>query len=107
MRKEFRELIPLQEAKSIIFDHPPRPREETVPLACSRDRILAEKIISTVDVPGFHRASMDGYAVQAADTLESREDRPVSLRLAGCVPMGRLPTCGSPGARRPRSPRAP
>lgn len=91
MRKEFRELIPLQEAKSIIFDHPPRPREETVPLVCSRDRILAEKIISKVDVPGFHRASMDGYAVQAADTLESREDRPVSLRLAGCVPMGRLP----------------
>jgi putative molybdopterin biosynthesis protein len=91
MRKEFRELIPLQEAKSIIFDHPPRPREETVPLVCSRDRILAEKIISKVDVPSFHRASMDGYAVQAADTLESREDRPVSLRLAGCVPMGRLP----------------
>lgn len=91
MRKEFRELIPLQEAKSIIFSQPPRLREETVPLVCSRDRILAEKIISGVDVPGFHRASMDGYAVQAADTLESREDRPVSLRLAGCVPMGRLP----------------
>jgi putative molybdopterin biosynthesis protein len=91
MRKEFRELIPLQEAKSIISGHPPRPWEETVPLVCSRDRILAEKIISGLDVPGFHRASMDGYAVQAADTLESREDRPVSLRLAGCVPMGRLP----------------
>jgi putative molybdopterin biosynthesis protein len=91
MRKEFRQLIPLQEARSIIFDHAPRPREETVFLESSRDRILAEKIVSGVDVPGFHRASMDGYAVKAADTLESREDRPVSLRLAGCVPMGRLP----------------
>jgi len=50
--------------------------------------ILAEKIISAVDVPGFSRASMDGYAVQARDTHEAREDRPVSLRLAGCVPMG-------------------
>jgi putative molybdopterin biosynthesis protein len=60
-------------------------------MECSLGRILAEKIISEVDVPGFHRASMDGYAVQAADTLESREDRPISLRLVGCVPMGRLP----------------
>ncbi len=60
-------------------------------MECSLGRILAEKIISEVDVPGFHRASMDGYAVQAADTLESREDRPISLHLVGCVPMGRLP----------------
>jgi len=58
-------------------------------MECSLGRVLAEKIISLVDVPGFHRASMDGYAVQAADTLESREDRPISLRLVGCVPMGR------------------
>ena len=60
-------------------------------MECSLGRILAEKIVSEVDVPGFHRASMDGYAVQAADTLESREDRPTSFRLVGCVPMGRLP----------------
>jgi putative molybdopterin biosynthesis protein len=91
MRKEFRSLIPLPEAKSIIFDHAPQPGVEAVPMECSLGRILAEKIISEVDVPGFHRASMDGYAVQAADTLESREDRPVSLHLVGCVPMGRLP----------------
>ncbi len=91
MRKEFRSLIPLQEAKSIILDRLPRIQKETIPLECSRGRILAEKIVSDVDVPGFHRASMDGYAVRAADTLESREDRPVSLRLAGCVPMGTLP----------------
>ncbi len=91
MRKEFRSLIPLPEAKSIIFDHAPQPGVEAVSTASSLGRILAEKIVSDVDVPGFNRASMDGYAVQAADTLESREDRPISLRLAGCVPMGRLP----------------
>ena len=78
---------PNRSSSTMRPDHGKRPS----PLACSRDRILAEKIVSGVDVPGFHRASMDGYAVQAADTLESREDRPVSLRLAGCVPMGRLP----------------
>jgi molybdopterin molybdotransferase len=32
-------------------------------------RVLAEAVISQVDVPGFPRAAMDGYAVQAADTV--------------------------------------
>lgn len=51
-------------------------------------RVLAEKIVSKVDVPGFDRASMDGYAVRAEDTIGSREDQPVRLRLTGIVPMG-------------------
>ncbi|MCX6669677.1 MAG: molybdopterin biosynthesis protein [Methanothrix sp.] len=88
MPKEFRSLIPLEEAKSIVLDHAPRTVEEAVPLERARGAVLAEKIISAVDVPGFSRASMDGYAVHAADILESREDRPVRLRLAGSVPMG-------------------
>ncbi len=88
MPKEFRSLIPLEEARSIILDHVPRPEEEAVPLESARGAVLAEKIISAVDVPGFSRASMDGYAVNAGDTIEAREDRPVRLRLAGSVPMG-------------------
>jgi len=88
MPKEFRSLIPLEEAKSIVLDHAPRTVEEAVPLERARGAVLAEKIISAVDVPGFSRASMDGYAVNARDTIEAREDRPVRLRLAGSVPMG-------------------
>jgi putative molybdopterin biosynthesis protein len=62
-----------------------------VPLSLAAGRILTEKIVSTLDVPGFSRASKDGFAVQSDDTLEAREDRPVSLRLSGTVPMGALP----------------
>ncbi|MEI8003858.1 MAG: hypothetical protein WCG94_05935, partial [Methanothrix sp.] len=90
MRKEFRSLISLEEALSIVFRHLPRTAVESVPLPEARGRILAEKAVSSQDVPGFSRASMDGFAVQAEDTLESREDRPASLRLAGVVPMGVL-----------------
>src|SRR5262245_6013286 len=32
-------------------------------------RVLAADIISRVDVPGFARSMMDGFALQAADTL--------------------------------------
>ena len=91
MPKEFRSLISLEEALSIVFDHLPRARTASVPLSRARGCILAERIVSSIDVPGFSRAAMDGFAVLAKDTLEAREDRPVSLRLAGRVPMGVQP----------------
>ncbi len=92
MRKEFRSLISLEEAQSIVQSHLPRTATEAVPLSEVRGRILAEKVVSSLDVPGFSRASMDGFAVLAEDTLAAREDRPVCLRLAGTVPMGVLPS---------------
>jgi molybdopterin molybdotransferase len=41
---------------------------EPVPLAEAAGRVLAAPIVSTVDVPGFDRATMDGYALVAAST---------------------------------------
>ncbi len=91
MRKEFRSLISLEEAQSIVQSRLPRTATKAVPLQEARGRIQAEKVVSSLDVPGFARASMDGFAVQAEDTLAAREDRPVCMRLAGTVPMGALP----------------
>jgi putative molybdopterin biosynthesis protein len=91
MRKEFRSLISLEEAQSIVQSRLPRATEVAVPLQEARGRILAEKVVSSQDVPGFSRASMDGFALLAEDTLAAREDRPACLRLAGTVSMGVLP----------------
>ena len=41
---------------------------EWVGLSDAAGRVLAEAAISDVDVPGFDRATMDGYALQAAGT---------------------------------------
>jgi molybdopterin molybdotransferase len=41
---------------------------ETVPLGLAAGRVLASSVVSDVDVPGFDRATMDGYAVDAAST---------------------------------------
>ena len=50
---------------------------ETVPLALARGRVLAADVVAAVDVPGFDRAGVDGFAVRAADT----ETLPAILRL--------------------------
>jgi molybdopterin molybdotransferase len=41
---------------------------ELVPLRQAAGRVLAASVVSEVDVPGFDRATMDGYAVVAAST---------------------------------------
>ncbi len=55
--------------------------EESVPLAQARGRVLAADVLSPVDVPGFDRASVDGFAIQAADSAGATASRPAMLRL--------------------------
>ncbi len=54
---------------------------ESVLLEVALGRVLAEDIRATVDVPGFDRSNMDGFAVRAADTFGVSEEEPVRLRL--------------------------
>jgi len=51
-------------------------------------RVLAEDIVAHLDVPGFRRATMDGYAVRAEDTYGADVDKPAILKLVGRVEMG-------------------
>src|SRR6476646_5247352 len=54
---------------------------ELVPLSAALGRVLAADVRAPVDVPGFDRANVDGFAVRAEDTFGASEDRPVSLAL--------------------------
>jgi putative molybdopterin biosynthesis protein len=56
---------------------------ETVPLAQAIGRVLARAVIADVDVPGFDRASVDGFAVRADDTVGASERTPKALALNG------------------------
>jgi molybdopterin molybdotransferase len=56
---------------------------EFIPLLESAGRVLAEAVIAAVNVPGFARAAMDGYAVRAADTRGADTDHPVRLAIVG------------------------
>ncbi|MCI0703151.1 MAG: molybdopterin molybdotransferase MoeA, partial [Planctomycetia bacterium] len=56
---------------------------ETVSLRESAGRVLAEALVSEVDVPGFPRAAMDGFAVRAEDTFGADAYNPLPLVLIG------------------------
>jgi putative molybdopterin biosynthesis protein len=55
--------------------------QEVVPLARALGRVLASDVVSGVDVPGFDRSSVDGFAVRAEDTVGASTEAPRALRL--------------------------
>ena len=54
---------------------------ENVSLAQARGRVLAQDVIAPVDVPGFDRSSVDGFAVRAEDTVGATAQQPRVLAL--------------------------
>jgi molybdopterin molybdotransferase len=56
---------------------------EPVPLRLAARRVLAESITSNVDVPGFDRATMDGYALAAESTEGATSYNRLSLAVIG------------------------
>jgi molybdopterin molybdotransferase len=56
---------------------------ESVALEKAAGRILAADLVSPLDVPGFDRAAMDGYALRGADTAGASEYNPLEFPVAG------------------------
>ena len=64
-------------------------KTETLPLCETLQRILAEDIFNTCDIPSFRRSTVDGYAVIASDTSGAGESIPVFLKQVGAVLTGK------------------
>lgn len=64
---------------------------DLVPLSEITGRVLAVDIVSDGNLPDFARATMDGYAVQAASTYGASEGSPAYLVVKGTVAMGESP----------------
>jgi molybdenum cofactor synthesis domain-containing protein len=89
----FRKLKTLEEAKKAIDENfkPAQIGDEDVALLEAFNRVLKEDIISTLDIPSFSRATVDGYAVRAEDTFGSDENQPATLNIVGMAFAGEHP----------------
>ena len=67
---------------------------ERVAIRSALGRVLAEDVVSPIDVPSSDNSAMDGYAVRAADLAS---DQATPLRLAGTALAGQ-PFAGEAGA---------
>jgi molybdopterin molybdotransferase len=91
MAQTFFKVVKPGEARKLLLLVEPVGKE-TISSVRARGRVLAEDLYSTVDLPHFHRAAMDGYAVRARDTFGASQSLPAYLKLAGVVEMGKEAT---------------
>ena len=81
------ETIPFAEAFRIAMDSVRRVGTERVGLDRGLGRILAEDVLSDMDMPPFNKSAMDGYACRRAD-LDNE------LEVLETIRAGRVPTRG-------------
>ena len=84
----FLTLVSVSEAVAGIRKLAVKCGDESEPLSEVLHRILARDVHADVDIPGFTRSVVDGYAVRAADTTGSGDAIPSMLNLQGRVAMG-------------------
>lgn len=65
---------------------------EHISTASARERVVAVAPRSPIDLPEFPRSTMDGYAVNAADTFGATQSLPAYLTVTGAIHMGEQPT---------------
>jgi molybdopterin molybdotransferase len=91
---EFLTLLPPGEALARLLGHLPPPgegREEWLDTQDALERVSAQRVLAEEMLPGFARATVDGFAARARDTFGAAESLPAYLALVGEVPMGSAP----------------
>ena len=63
--------------------------DETIDLRDALGRVLARDVVSPVSLPLWDNASMDGFAVRAADVAGASPAAPVQLRVVETIAAGR------------------
>jgi molybdopterin molybdotransferase len=87
------ELITVDKALELLLRHAPFriPEEFALPLEESYGYILSVDIVSPEDLPSFSRTTVDGFAVNSADTFGATEGMPAYLNIKGEIKMGDRP----------------
>ncbi|HDJ51314.1 MAG TPA: molybdenum cofactor biosynthesis protein [Thermoprotei archaeon] len=90
--RPFKRLISPDEALKLIMSYAkPIEDKEEIEVLAALNRVLAEDVNASIDVPPFDRAAEDGYAVRAEDTFGVSRTNPKRLRIVGKVLAGEDP----------------
>ncbi|MBI3993321.1 MAG: molybdopterin molybdotransferase MoeA [Candidatus Lambdaproteobacteria bacterium] len=85
----FSQRTTVHQFEALIREHCRPLGTEEVSIAQAGRRVLAEPVVSGVDVPGFERSAMDGYALRSEETFGAGTYNPLQFRVIGEVTPGR------------------
>ncbi len=81
-------MISVEEALERILSYVSLLEPEEKPILDALGQVLAEDIVSSIDIPQLDNTAMDGYAVRAADTARATETDAARLRVIGELAAG-------------------
>ncbi|MFC1907646.1 gephyrin-like molybdotransferase Glp [Chloroflexota bacterium] len=83
-------MISVEQALEKILGYVDVLEAEESPILDTLGLVLAEDVVSTMDVPPLDNSAMDGYAVIAEDIRGAGEQSPRYLKVIGTVPAGSI-----------------
>jgi len=83
-------VISVEEALERILSRVGVLGDEQLPLARALHRVLAERVVASLDLPPWPNSSMDGYTLRSADTTHASPATPARLTVAGRVAAGHV-----------------
>jgi molybdopterin molybdotransferase len=83
-------LISVEQALEKILEHIEVLGTEEVPILGCLGQVLAEDVVSEINIPPLDNSAMDGYAVRAADTKRASPKSPRILRVIDTVVAGSI-----------------
>ncbi|MFW9773330.1 MAG: gephyrin-like molybdotransferase Glp [Candidatus Thorarchaeota archaeon] len=84
----FSKLTPINDALGKLFSKIQESSIEEIEIKHALNRILAEDIVSELDIPPFDRSAMDGYAIKAEDSFNASLKNPKKIKLIGIIEIG-------------------
>lgn len=81
-------MIPIEEAEKILNSITSRPESEEIPLLDALGRVLAQDVVSRLNMPPFNKSAMDGFAICSGD--RSEKFKIVEVIAAGSVPRKKI-----------------
>ena len=84
-------MITMEEAIDLVVASTGTIEEIQIDLMDALGRILAQDVVSDIDMPPFNKATMDGYAVIGEDLANASTDNPGVLDVVEEIPAGAVP----------------
>jgi molybdopterin molybdotransferase len=85
-------MLSAREAATLILRHIEPQPELRVPLDDAIGSVLAQDIVSPINIPFYTNSAMDGYAARADDVRGASAEHPVRLQVVERIPAGAFPT---------------
>jgi len=83
-------VISVEQALEKILDYVGVLGAEEIPILDTPGQVLAEDVVSDINVPPLDNSAMDGYAVIAEDTRGAQQQSPKCLEVIGIIPAGSI-----------------